>query len=129
MKHLIVGAALSGALLAGLIACTANNPVIATDLAAVVADIQTDATSKTLTAAELTILNTDVGKLQADETPDTQASTITGDVQSALTDLAPFLPDIAAILAVASSPNTPPMTPMAAKMQSDLANLKADLKG
>ena len=43
MKHLIVGAAVSGALLAGLIACTANNPVIATDLAAVVADIQTDA--------------------------------------------------------------------------------------
>ena len=43
MNKLIAGAAVSGALLAGLIACTANNPVIATDLAAVVADIQTDA--------------------------------------------------------------------------------------
>jgi hypothetical protein len=116
---------------------TAQTQAVANDLVALQADITADVAGKTLTPAQaqtlasaLTLMSTDVANLNVGNTG-TTASTVLADMSTVITELSPFLPEIAALATLASPEASAGITPtpkvtVPPKMLADYQKLHAD---
>jgi hypothetical protein len=128
------------ALLVSLAGCSTTSTVtpstataVAGDLAMLVSDIQADVASKTLTAAQVATINTEVTQLQTDVsalnlgTPGVTANSALTDFMTAVSVIGEWLPEIEALVAIAGTPTGHASTPLALKAQADFASLKRDV--
>jgi hypothetical protein len=110
---------------------TAAALAVATDVTAIIGDINSAAAGKTLTEAQLATITADVTKLQNDVTAlnaGSTTTTVTGvlaDVTSVATDVGPFLPAIEAMISMAApAPGGVPHP--VSKAQIDYIKLQVD---
>jgi hypothetical protein len=136
MTRFSLAAPLALALLAGCAtqatsAALASAEAVAADLVALEQQVQ--ASGATVTPAELAALTNAVAAAQSGVTALTanraQASSVAASIEAALQQVEPFLPEIAAVIGALAAPAPSaapaPVLPAVAKLQADLAALRA----